>query len=717
MRKLALALIFFALPLHASTEAERLTALCRVWSAATFLDPDVVFGSIDWNAALIRAIPKVRAASSDEELARAIGSMLAELHDPASKIVEASRERPPGDVPLTRRDGDVLVLNVGPYAATHTSLFAELRPLGEQVRKASGVVVDLRFHGDAEAAEGIAYGLSVVGAFAAKDVAAPANEYVLHSGFAPEGGGTSGGYYTAMLTVPGTTYAGTGGTAPAHLAFVTDARSPLPDIVAALHAAGKGVLFSADPLDASALAGTQNVLLPGGWSAAVRVSRPRGNLAADVVSSDPMAAALAFAHGETLPPHAVGGAVPIAGGAEPHPRKPADFAGMTYPDVEHRIYAAMRLWSVIDTFYPYKALIGDWSAVLPELLPRFIDAKDADQYAAAVMEMTARVEDGHSSAFGHPSAIKIFGAAFAPATVRVVENQFVVTRVTADVDLHPGDVIVSVDGEPMQARVDRLRKYVTASTERARLNRLANTAMRGAAGSDAVLEVKGADGAVRTVRVARSTTPPKPPEGPVYKVLDGNIGYVDLTRLMPGQVDAMFDALMQTKAIIFDMRGYPNGTAWAIAPRINTKNAKVGAIFRRAQVSGASSSEEAASGFFFEQPLPKTDKPKYTGKTVMLIDDRAISQSEHSGLFFEAASGITFIGSQTAGANGDVTNFRLPGGFRIGFTGHDVRHADGRQLQRVGLQPDVAVEPTIRGIREGRDEVLDRAVAWVNVGR
>jgi C-terminal processing protease CtpA/Prc len=100
----------------------------------------------------------------------------------------------------------------------------------------------------------------------------------------------------------------------------------------------------------------------------------------------------------------------------------------------------------------------------------------------------------------------------------------------------------------------------------------------------------------------------------------------------------------------------------------------------------------------------------------MLIDERAISQSEHTGLFLEAASGITFIGSATAGANGDVTRFVLPGGVTVGFTGHDVRHSDGRQLQKVGLTPHVEVSPTIRGIREGKDEVLERALRFVREG-
>ena len=85
----------------------------------------------------------------------------------------------------------------------------------------------------------------------------------------------------------------------------------------------------------------------------------------------------------------------------------------------------------------------------------------------------------------------------------------------------------------------------------------------------------------------------------------------------------------------------------------------------------------------------------------MLIDERTVSQAEHSGLFFEAANGTKFVGSPTAGANGDVTYFALPGIASVRFSGHDVRHADGRQFQRIGLVPDVPVAPTIGGSARG----------------
>ncbi len=198
-------------------------------------------------------------------------------------------------------------------------------------------------------------------------------------------------------------------------------------------------------------------------------------------------------------------------------------------------------------------------------------------------------------------------------------------------------------------------------------------------------------------------------------MLEDNVGYCDLERLTVGQVDAMLERFKDTRAIVFDLRGYPKGTAWSLAPRLNVKGAKHGAAFTRMLVSGASSMED--SRFAFLQPLPTGTQWKYQAKTVTLIDERAISQSEHTGLFLESACATTFIGSPTAGANGDVTTLSLPGGLMVSFTGHDVRHVDGRQLQRIGLAPHIEVRPTLAGIRAGRDEVLARALQFLREGK
>jgi C-terminal processing protease CtpA/Prc len=176
-------------------------------------------------------------------------------------------------------------------------------------------------------------------------------------------------------------------------------------------------------------------------------------------------------------------------------------------------------------------------------------------------------------------------------------------------------------------------------------------------------------------------------------------------------VDSMFATLADTRAIVFDMRGYPQGTAWPIAPRLTDRANVPAARFYRAQPMWRDTTEVITAAFV--QTLPPATGPRYSGLTVMLIDERTLSQAEHTGLFLRAANGTRFIGSPTAGANGDVTTLVIPGGIALGFSGQGVEAMDGTRLQRVGLKPDVLVRPTIAGIRAGRDEVLERALVWV----
>lgn len=49
--------------------------------------------------------------------------------------------------------------------------------------------------------------------------------------------------------------------------------------------------------------------------------------------------------------------------------------------------------------------------------------------------------------------------------------------------------------------------------------------------------------------------------------------------------------------------------------------------------------------------------------------------------------------------------------FSIAFTGMRVSRHDGRTaFHTIGVTPDVPVEPTLEGIRAGRDDVLARAL-------
>lgn len=726
---LALVLCVAAAPAVADERVERLAALGRVWGKARYLHPYLSTRTIDWDAPLVAAVTKVQAATGDAEFVAAVDAMLQTLGDPVTRV-----EPPPAPAatgaarPLTRREGDVVVVDL-------TSL--EGRPVAEVVAAsdavppaladATAVVFDLRFAG--EAPDWATWLLDRWAPLVVPDgTTGPAMRAIVHDGYAPQAGlVSSGGYSTYAKIVAGVRYQRGPDVRPASAAvrvvYLTNPRMPLDAAPWAAQRSGHGFVVAQGPAR-FALGDWTEVPLLGGRVATVRTTEwIEAAFGADVTvpaTRDGLKTALAVARKRApiKPRTAQLQALPL-----PHPVEDASYRDQPAPGLGLRLLALYRVWNVIDLFYPYLPLIGDWDAVLPEFIPRFVDATTAEAYAAAVLELGTRVPDGHTFINGHPgfAALRGGGPAFLAVELRWIEQQAVVTRIDAPAattaGLAVGDVVTAVDGEPTATRLERLLRYTSASTEATRYRNALGNLLDGPAG-EAVVTVARAKGVTRELRIARAAawTPPPPPTGSPYRLIGTDLGYVSLADLTPAQVGPMFEAFKATKGIVFDMRGYPQGTAWSIAPRINTRKAPYGAMFHRRFVDPSQGGQDVATLEFLQPIWPATDWI-YQGQTVMLIDERTQSQAEHTGLFFEAASGTKFIGTPTAGANGDVTAMVLPGGIGWMFSGHDVRHADGRQLQRVGLQPDIRVAPTLAGIRAGKDEVLDRAVAYLRTGR
>ncbi len=112
----------------------------------------------------------------------------------------------------------------------------------------------------------------------------------------------------------------------------------------------------------------------------------------------------------------------------------------------------------------------------------------------------------------------------------------------------------------------------------------------------------------------------------------------------------------------------------------------------------------------------KTHKSEnyFQGKLVVIVNEATISQAEYTAMAFRAGENTVIIGSQTQGADGNVSLIPLPGGIKAGISGIGIYYPDGTETQRVGIVPDIEVKPTIEAIREGRDEFLEKALEILN---
>jgi C-terminal processing protease CtpA/Prc len=568
-----------------------------------------------------------------------------------------------------------------------------------------------------------------------KNVPAASVRYRIHSGYAPQTGSTSGGYYSGLITDAPQTISGNNKAKAPPIVFLVNENSPAAtEMLGGLQAAKAALVVQEGESAEETGVVTYTIKLPENVEVRMRTSELVGadgatGFAADIIA--PKGEAERTAQRLIAENKFVSNRVKnVSANASQVSPKDKIYAEMEFPTAEYRLLALFRFWNVINSFFPYKHLIDEpWDDILPRYIAKFEANKDAADYQLTVREMVAEIQDSHGGV-RFPSVSKSaerLGRFSPPLWLKFIENQTVVEQVFDEVkDIKAGDVITAVDGVPIEKFRENYARYFAASTKQALMRNIHFDLLRGQENSRRKLTLRGIDGATREAEVVLSVSATDPRWAkiinkekplPVFAVLPSGYGYVDLSRLTVAEVDKMFETVKNAPAVIFDMRGYPQGTAWEIAPRLTEKKKVAAALFSRPIRTAKDLVDSDLAGganFTFTQRLFEPKGDVYKGKVVMLINEFAQSQSEHTALFFEAATDVTFIGTPTAGANGDVTRMVLPGNLTVGFSGHDVRHADGRQLQRLGIQPHVKVAPTIRGLFiENRDEVLEAAIKFL----
>jgi hypothetical protein len=395
---------------------------------------------------------------------------------------------------------------------------------------------------------------------------------------------------------------------------------------------------------------------------------------------------------------------------------------MIYPDAGYRLLSLYRYWNIIQYFFPYKYVIGEnWNKVLSEFIPKFVNAKNATEYALACLEIIARIHDTHANIWGEPTALKdFFGRYIVPIQAKFVENKLVVTNFYSDSfsireKLQVGDIIAKINGQSVEQLVKNNLYLTPASNYETQLRGMPYKLLR--TGKDSVkLEIirngKTSSTFVRSIQsdninILRELNPN--PNDSSYKIISGNIGYLFPGRYHDRQMPDIVNTFKNTKAIIIDMRTYPSEFMPFTFGAFLKPTASPFVKFTSGDVN--------YPGLFrFRPPISNgvLNPDSYKGPIVELVNSLTQSQAEYTTMAFQTAPDITVIGSTTAGADGNVSSIYLPGGIMTMISGLGVFYPDGRATQRKGIKIDMIVKPTIEGIKKGKDELLEKAIEIIN---
>jgi C-terminal processing protease CtpA/Prc len=413
-----------------------------------------------------------------------------------------------------------------------------------------------------------------------------------------------------------------------------------------------------------------------------------------------------------------------AGGTLPHapPVDPPVRYDRTPADRATRLAAVVIAWNVMQHFYPYFDVVKtDWTAELSMALTAAATDAGVDDFHKTLRRLVAALHDGH----GNVASPGAQGSMVAPVTMDWVAGDFLVTRVPKGKSegVAPGDRVLKIDGRPIAQAAAEVRSLISGATDqwvRYRSSGELSTCHAGPRTGRIALELEpyGAPGTSKTVELVcvpprykdmETYTEPRPEK---ITELEPGVLYVDLDRVSEEDWQAVVPRLAAAKGIIFDMRGYPGQPGIQALAHLTEVTIRCA----RWNVSSAALPDRLDSPYHESGWNVPPEKPYFNARRAFLTDGRAISYAETVMGIVENFKLGAIVGEATAGTNGNVNPFRLPGGYTVSWTGMKVLKHDGSQHHGIGIRPTVPVSRTRKGVAEGADEILVRAIQYVKSG-
>lgn len=357
-------------------------------------------------------------------------------------------------------------------------------------------------------------------------------------------------------------------------------------------------------------------------------------------------------------------------------------------------------WNVFQHFWPYWDLTEvDWNQALDRALADALDDRTAEDLVTTLRRLTAQAPDGHVSV-GCPGTTPVGSL---PVVLDVVEGRLIVTA-SGNPALSRGDEILAVDGADAMAMLTTQEALASGSPQWRRVRALPRVG-QGPRRSHASLRVRHGDRTI-DVDVARidEELEPTASRSPIEQLEQG-IWYVDMDRASMAEIDAAMPKLAAARGVVVDLRGYPNSNHALLLHLLDKPEHA-----RWMHIAHVIRPDHVAPPAWNDQGWDLAPAEPHLANVVFLTGPGAISYAESVMGYVETTT-VPIVGAATAGTNGNVARITAPTGCTVFFTGMRVDKHDGKRFHLIGVPPTVPVTPTIAGIRDGRDEVLEAGIA------
>ena len=376
------------------------------------------------------------------------------------------------------------------------------------------------------------------------------------------------------------------------------------------------------------------------------------------------------------------------------------------PNIEERYFALFSYWNFINYFSPYKnSTNGNWDLILEDFIPLIVSAENKVDYQRSFLKLFAKLNDGH--AFCTCDINKNFDMDCNNLTLR---NLVVKHVCVSNGSLRVGDSILSINGMNADSLVCKLKEIIPASNESYR-NRLSNeTLFKSLPDSISIFRIQvmrkneifnfklNRDQVFSIITKYKSDTI-------VWKKIGENIVYINCGNIRSNQIREALASLHKKEIkLVLDLRKYPKDLLFDSFSYYIKHTAKPYVLLKgvNSYMPGNFITLDTYSN------ISNGVNAYSLMKCILLVDEFTMSHGEFSAMSYSTFPNTLVMGTQPAGADGDINTISLPGNIKTSYSGIGIYYPDGTPTQCYGVKIDLPI------ITSNNDDYIDLAVKYLN---
>jgi len=418
--------------------------------------------------------------------------------------------------------------------------------------------------------------------------------------------------------------------------------------------------------------------------------------------------------------------------------------------IEYRLLALAKIQGIVDYLFPHKYIMDKgFEEFFKNSLDENSKINSRKDFEILLAKFASKLKDSHAFSFYKQLNYKkdIFhGNYLAPFDFQIVDDHILVTHlifpeICSKAQINIGDKITSINGKSIPQIIKEKGELLSTSNNEKLvyvLSKYENNLIWSDDLSQKSIEVKSGKSNKRfstKIDMVDISNKEKYDLIVTYlqdkiqkrenrKIVHDDVAYFKINhtyqfinKVSNDKMDAVMDSILvdasKKKAIVFDMRAYPDWGGFVhhyvykyfspvenyfykyYAP--NLKN--IGTFFYL----------EDRAHYFPEIKDKKTYQ--YQGKVFILVNPESQSASEWYTMSLQNIfpQSLT-IGQQSAGADGDLVKVNLPGDYLLEFTGNGIFYPDNSQTQQTGIRINELIKYKDQDFLEKKDLEFERVL-------